>query len=78
MKWFERNSIWVAFGFMCVCILFQMWYITKLKSELKMFKHKEHIVIEVIELEGRRYSDTVRIQCDSSRNRVIKKSIDKF
>ena len=38
MKWFERNSIWVAFGFMCACILFQMWYITKLKSELKVFK----------------------------------------
>lgn len=43
MKWFERNSIWVAFGFMCVCILFQMWYITKLKSELKVFKENvEH------------------------------------
>ena len=78
MKWFERNSIWVAYGFLVFCVLIQMWYITKLKSELKLFNHKEHIVIEVIELEGHKYTDTVRIQCDSNRNRVIKKSIDKF
>lgn len=78
MKWIERNSIWITFGFMAGCIVFQMWYINEIKSELKLFNHKEHIVIEVIELEGRKYSDTVRIKCDENRNRVIKKSIDKF
>ena len=78
MNWIERNSIWIAFGFMSVCIVFQMWYINEIKSELKLFNHKEHIVIEVIELEGKRYSDTVRIKCDENRNRIIKKSISKF
>ena len=38
MKWFERNSIWVAYGFLVFCVLLQMWYITKLKAELKLFK----------------------------------------
>ena len=78
MKWFERNSIWIAYGFMAFSILIQMWYINQLKSELKLFEHKEHVVIEVIELEGRKYSDTIRIKCDSSRNKIIKKSISKF
>ena len=78
MNWIERNSIWITFGFMAVCIIFQMWYINEIKSELKLFEHKEHIVIEVIELEGNKYTDTVRIKCDSNTNRVIKKSIDKF
>jgi hypothetical protein len=78
MNWIERNSIWIAFGFMAGCIVFQMWYIMEIKSELKLFHTKEHIVIEVIELEGHRYSDTVRIKCDGDKNRIIKKSIDKF
>ena len=38
MKWFERNSIWIAFGFMALCILFQMWYILEIKNELKLFQ----------------------------------------
>lgn len=78
MNWFERNSIWIAFGFMAFCVLIQMWYITELKKELKLFQHKEHIVIEVIELEGHKYQDTIRINCDTNRNRIIKKSINQF
>jgi hypothetical protein len=38
MKWIERNSIWIVFGFMAVAILFQMWYIGEVKSQLKLFK----------------------------------------
>jgi hypothetical protein len=37
MKWIERNSIWIVFGFMAVAILFQMIYIQQIKSELKLF-----------------------------------------
>lgn len=78
MKWFERNIIWITFGIMAVALMVQMIYIQQIKSELRLFNHKEHIVIEVIELEGRKYSDTIRIPCDENRNRIIKKSIDKF
>jgi hypothetical protein len=70
--------LYIVYGFLAMVILFQMWYIWEIKTQLRAFNGKEHIVIEVIELEGKRYSDTVRIKCDSNRNRVIKKSIDKF
>lgn len=78
MKWLDRNILYVVYGFLALVILFQMWYIWEIKSELKLFHTKEHIVIEVIQLEGREYKDTVRIKCDGNRNRIIKKSIDKF
>jgi hypothetical protein len=38
MKWFERNIIWITFGFMAVAIMVQMIYIQQIKSELKLFK----------------------------------------
>lgn len=80
MKWIDKNILFITFGFLASCILFQMWYIWEIKSELKLFHSKEHIVIEVIELEGKRYADTIKIDCDSSVNRRITKkmSIDKF
>ena len=43
MKWIERNSIWIAFGFMAGCIIFQMWYINEIKSELKLFKDGQEV-----------------------------------
>lgn len=67
MNWIERNILFIVFGFLASCILFQMWYIMEIKSELKLFHTKEHIVIEVIELEGHKYSDTVRIPCGGNR-----------
>lgn len=77
MKWFERNSIWIAFGFMAVAIMFQMWYINKIKSELKLFTEKEHIIITYVEIHGRKYStltDTIRIKCnDTTSKKVIRK-----
>jgi hypothetical protein len=47
MKWFERNIIWITFGFLAACIAFQMWYIQQLKSELRLFNQKEHIVNKI-------------------------------
>lgn len=44
MKWFERNILYITFGFLAACIVFQMWYITKIKSELKLFQQKEQVV----------------------------------
>jgi uncharacterized membrane protein YfcA len=38
MKWIERNILFIVFGFLAVCIIFQMWYISEIKSELKLFK----------------------------------------
>lgn len=77
MKWFERNSIWIVFGFLSLAILFQMWYITKIKSELKVFAEKEHIVITHVEILGRNYStlnDTIRIKCnDTTSKKIIRK-----
>lgn len=80
MKWIDKNILFIVFGFLAACILFQMWYIWEIKSELKLFHSKEHIVIEVIELEGKRYADTIKINCDSSVNRNITKkmSMSKF
>lgn len=77
MKWFEKNSIWIVFGFLSLAIIFQMWYITKIKSELKVFTEKEHIVITHVEILGRNYSslnDTIRIKCnDTLSKKVIRK-----
>lgn len=77
MKWFERNSIWVAFGFMASAIMFQMWYINKIKSELKLFTEKEHIIISHVEILGKKYSDltdTIKIKCsDTTSKQVIRK-----
>ena len=44
MKWFERNILYITFGFLAACIVFQMWYITQLKSELKLFQQKEQVI----------------------------------
>jgi hypothetical protein len=80
MKWVDRNILFIVFGFLAACILFQMWYIWEIKSELKLFHSKEHIVIEVIELKGQKYTDTIKINCDSSVNRMVTKkmSMSKF
>lgn len=77
MKWFEKNSIWIVFGFLSLAILIQMWYITKIKSELKLFTEKEHIIITHVEILGRNYStlnDTIRIKCnDTTSKKIIRK-----
>ncbi len=77
MKWFEKNSIWVVFGFLSLAILVQMWYIMELKSKLKVFAEKEHIVITHVEILGKRYStltDTVRVKCnDTTSKKIIRK-----
>ena len=63
MKWFERNSIWVAYGFLVFCVLIQMWYITKLKSELKLFNEGEHVIIQKIKIGDKVWQgDTLRIK----------------
>ena len=77
MKWFEKNSIWIVFGFLSLAILIQMWYMTKIKSELKLFTEKEHIIITHVEMLGRNYStlnDTIRIKCnDTTSKKIIRK-----
>jgi hypothetical protein len=77
MKWFEKNSIWVVFGFLSLAILFQMWYIMELKNKLRTFTEKEHIVITHVEILGRQYSalnDTIRIKCnDTTSKKIIRK-----
>ena len=78
MKWIDRNILFITFGFLASCILFQMWYIMEIKSELKLFHSKEHIVIEVIELEGHKYSDTIRIPCKESHNRKVERTFTKM
>ncbi len=44
MKWLDRNILYITFGFLAICILFQMWYIQKLKSELKLFNQKQIVM----------------------------------
>jgi uncharacterized membrane protein YfcA len=44
MKWLDRNILYITFGFLAACILFQMWYIQKLKSELKLFNQKQIVM----------------------------------
>jgi len=44
MKWLDRNILYITFGFLTACILFQMWYIQKLKSELKLFNQKQIVM----------------------------------
>lgn len=77
MKWLDRNILFITFGFMAFCIIIQMWHISKLKGELKLFTEKEHIVIAHIEILGKKYSDltdTIRIKCnDTTSKKVIRK-----
>jgi hypothetical protein len=77
MNWFDRNILYITFGFLASTILFQMWYITKIKSELKLFSEKEHIVITHVEILGNKYSDltdTIKIKCnDTTSKKVIRK-----
>ena len=47
MKWIDRNILYITFGFLAACIAFQMWYIQQLKSELRLFNQKEHIVNKI-------------------------------
>ena len=44
MKWIDKNILYITFGFLAACILFQMWYIMELKSELKLFNKKEQSI----------------------------------
>ena len=44
MKWIDKNILYITFGFLAGCIIFQMWYITQLKSELKLFQQKEQVI----------------------------------
>jgi hypothetical protein len=44
MKWIDKNILYITFGFLAACILFQMWYIMELKSELKLFHKKEQSI----------------------------------
>ena len=77
MNWFNRNILYITFGFLASAILFQMWYISKIKSELKLFSEKEHVVITHVEILGKQYSalnDTIRIKCnDTLSKKVIRK-----
>jgi phosphotransferase system glucose/maltose/N-acetylglucosamine-specific IIC component len=50
----EWNMLWIVYGFMAAAVLFQTFYILKLKSELKLFKENEKIA----PIAG---TDTVRI-----------------
>ena len=38
MKWIDRNILYITFGFLAACILFQIWYIMELKSELRNYE----------------------------------------
>ena len=73
----EWSTIFGVFGILASVIIFQMWYIYTIKSELKMFQTKEHVIIAHIEILGRKYStltDTVRVKCnDSTSKKVIRK-----
>ena len=77
MKWLDRNILFITFGFLAGCVIFQMWYISKIKSELKLFSEKEHVVITHVEILGNKYSnitDTIRIKCnDTLSKKVIRK-----
>lgn len=77
MKWLDKNILFIVYGFLASCILFQMWYIHKIKSELRLFNEKEHIIITHVELHNRKYStltDTIRIKCmDTTTKRIIRK-----
>ena len=77
MKWIDKNILFITYAFLACCVMFQMWYIMEIKSELKLFQKKEHIVIEVIELEGSKYTDTVRIPCNENHNRKVERTFIK-
>jgi uncharacterized membrane protein YfcA len=44
MRWLDKNILYITFGILAACILFQMWYIQKLKSELKLFNQKQIVM----------------------------------
>jgi len=44
IKWIDENILYITFGFLAACIIFQMWYIQELKSELKLFHKKEQSI----------------------------------
>ena len=73
----EWGVIFGVFGILASVIIFQMWYIYTIKSELKMFQTKEHVIIAHVEILGSKYStltDTVRVKCnDSTSKKVIRK-----
>ena len=73
----EWNMILAVYAVLMGAIMFQMWYITKIKSELKLFTEKEHIVITHVEILGKQYSalnDTIRIKCnDTLSKKIIRK-----
>lgn len=77
MKWLDRNILYVVYGFLAIVILFQMWYIMEIKSELKIFTNKEHVIITHVEIHGKEYStltDTIKVKCnDTTSKKIIRK-----
>ena len=67
----EWNLIFLVFGILSIAIIVQMWYIYKIKSELKLFNEREHVIINYIEINKNTYSDTIKIKCiDSTSNKL--------
>ncbi len=77
MKWLDKNMIYITFGFLAICVIFQMWYIDKIKTELKFFTNKEHVIITHVEIHGKEYStltDTIKVKCnDTTSKKIIRK-----
>ena len=73
----EWGVIFGVFGILASLIIFQMWYIYTIKSELKMLQTKEHVIIAHVEILGNKYStltDTVRVKCnDTTSKNIIRK-----
>jgi hypothetical protein len=73
----EWVLIFTIFGILSLAIIFQMWYIYKIKSELKLFQSKEHVIITHVEILGSKYStltDTVKVKCnDTTSKKIIRK-----
>ena len=73
----EWGVVFGVFGILATAIVFQMWYIYTIKSELKMFQTKQHTIITHIEILGSKYStytDTIQVKCnDSTSKNIIRK-----
>jgi hypothetical protein len=73
----EWNLIFLVFGMLSIAIIVQMFYIYTIKSELKMFQTKEHVIITHVEIFGSKYStitDTIKIKCnDTTSKETIRK-----
>ena len=73
----EWNLIFLVFGMLSIAIIVQMFYIYTIKSELKMFQTKEHVIITHVEIFGSKYStitDTIKIKCnDTTSKEIIRK-----